>query len=765
MTEQILSAGVYTSENDQSFYGQGAIETSLALVGPTEKGPAFVPTDITSYGQFTAFFGADASDSYVPQTAYSYLQAGSTVKVTRILGNGGFSYDSTRKLAALVTGSTISTGCILAVFYPTKNDTSTVGVTGSATGLISGSMGFSFFAQSQSAGAGTGYFSSSFSASLNPSATNYLPKVLGTEANFKTGSVFPYLVFGNFVTSSQILYSGSLNATSSLIFSTGSCTFGSNTNSGGYSNASTPWMLSNAGGRLIKFHHRSDGFKSNRDVKIAIANITQGSTAEDYSTFDVIVRKWDDTDRLPSTIEQFSNLSLNPTALNYIGKIIGDKYYAYDQTLSRVIEYGDFDNKSNYIRVEIDQAVADGALYPQLYPNGYEAVYETVAGFNSLTANVQYYLPSASVLLSSTASVTYSGFSYANADNLNYLNPVPLEAVTGSNVSFTKPAADNKFILPMQGGNDGMNYTVIKKKGSDISATNLFGQDLSTAAKSGSVAYAKAIDILSSEEYVFDILAMPGVIEQYHPYTTDEAQTMVENRTDAVYLRDLTGVNASVATAVLTAADLDSSYSAAYYPWVKVKDVNTNKDIFVPPTVVVPQAYAYNDKVAAEWFAPAGLNRGGLGGAIDTRIRLSKADRDVLYQGRVNPIAKFQNTGVVIWGQKTLQVLDTALNRINVRRLLINLRTYIAGVANNYVFENNTQATRNKLINAITPYMENVQSREGLYAFRIDISDALNTNDVIDRNQLIGKIYVSPVKSIEFILLEFNITATGASFE
>lgn len=754
MTEQILSAGVYTSENDQSFYGQGAIETSLALVGPTEKGPAFVPTDITSYGQFTAFFGADASDSYVPQTAYSYLQAGSTVKVTRILGNGGFSYDSNRKLAVLVTGSAL-TGTILAAFYPTKNDTPTLGITGSVLGPLTGSMGFNLFAQSSSVDVGT--LSASFSASLNPTSTNYIPKVLGTEANFQTGSVFPYLIFGNYFTASI----STSTAAASILFSSGSCTFGNNSNTGGYNNASTPWVLSNGGGRLIKFHHRSDGFKSNKDVKIAISNITQGTTAEDYSTFDLLVRKWDDVDRYPSVLEQYSNLSLNPSAVNYIGKIIGDKYFQYDQTLARVIEYGDFANKSNYIRVEIDQAVADGAIYPQVYPNGYEAVYETIAGFSQHNM----YLPSASALLSSTASVTYSGFNYLNADNLNYLNPVPLEAVTGSNRSFTKPAADNKFILPIQGGNDGMNYTVIKKKGSSISATNLFGQDLSTAAKSGSVAYAKAINILSSEEYTFDILAIPGVIEQYHPYTTDVAQTMVENRTDAVYLRDLTGVNASVATAVLTAASLDSSYSAAYYPWVKVKDVNTNKDIFVPPTVVVPQAYAYNDKVAAEWFAPAGLNRGGLGGAIDTRIRLSKADRDVLYQGRVNPIAKFQNTGVVIWGQKTLQVLDTALNRINVRRLLINLRTYIAGVANNYVFENNTQATRNKLINAITPYMENVQSREGLYAFRIDISDALNTNDVIDRNQLIGKIYVSPVKSIEFILLEFNITATGASFE
>ena len=192
--------------------------------------------------------------------------------------------------------------------------------------------------------------------------------------------------------------------------------------------------------------------------------------------------------------------------------------------------------------------------------------------------------------------------------------------------------------------------------------------------------------------------------------------------------------------------------------------MNSSKDIFVPASVVAPAAYAYSDKVSAEWFAPAGLSRGVVG-ASDTVIRLSKADRDALYAGRVNPIAKFPNTGVVIWGQKTLQVKDTALNRINVRRLLINLRTYISGVANNYVFENNTTATRNKLVNAITPYMENVQTRQGLYAFRVQIDDTLNTNDVIDRNQLVGKIYISPAKSIEFILLEFNITATGATFQ
>jgi phage tail sheath protein FI len=140
-------------------------------------------------------------------------------------------------------------------------------------------------------------------------------------------------------------------------------------------------------------------------------------------------------------------------------------------------------------------------------------------------------------------------------------------------------------------------------------------------------------------------------------------------------------------------------------------------------------------------------------------------DRDALYQARINPIAKFPNSGVVIWGQKTLQVKDTALNRINVRRLLINLRTFVSNTAKNYVFENNTDATRNKLVGDIVPYMENVQLKQGLYAFRVEIDDVLNTNDVIDRNQLIGKIYISPAKGIEFILLEFNIQPTGATFQ
>lgn len=748
MTEQILSAGVYSYENDQSYYTQGTDETGLALVGPTEKGVAFVPTDVSSYSQFTALFGSDANVSYLPQTAYNYLQAGNTVKVTRVLGNGGFVYNSSRPLVAITSGS-----YILSVLYPTKNDTPTVGISGSITGTFN-----AFGAKFHGFGATGVIGTASFSASLSPTSATFLSKVIGSDENYATSSVFPYILFSNFITGSGAIAS-TADIGGKLEFLATKCEF-SSSNSSGYDHAVTPWVNSDSGIPLFRFHHRSDGFKTNRDIKVCISNITAGITATDYSTFSIIVRAWNDTDRAPSIIEQYNNLSLNPDAANYISKMIGDKYQQFNETSLNVLEYGDYANVSNYIRVEVVSGVSSKAIHPQLYPNGHAALYETVTGFTGRN------IPAARMVNSTASSATYSGFDYANSDNYNYLLPVPTNAGNGLNVAFTKPAGDNKIVLPFQGGTDGLNYTVIKKSGADIAQANLFGYDLTNSTSPGSLAYIKALNIIANKElYNFDILALPGVLEELHSGVTAVAQSTAEERTDCVYLRDLTTLNASVVTAISTAAGLDSSYSAAYYPWVKVRSVGSSKDIYVPPTVVVPQAYAYNDKVAAEWFAPAGLNRGGLGSAIDTRIRLTKADRDALYNGRVNPIAKFQNTGVVIWGQKTLQVRDTALNRINVRRLLINLREYISGVALNYVFENNTAATRNRLISAITPYMENVQSRQGLYAFRIDLSDALNTNDVIDRNQLVGKIYVSPVKSIEFILLEFNITGTGVSFE
>jgi uncharacterized protein len=179
---------------------------------------------------------------------------------------------------------------------------------------------------------------------------------------------------------------------------------------------------------------------------------------------------------------------------------------------------------------------------------------------------------------------------------------------------------------------------------------------------------------------------------------------------------------------------------------------------------MIPGVYANNDRIAEAWFAPAGINRGGLGQVIQAERKLINSDRDTLYQGKVNPIATFPNTGVVVFGQKTLQKQASALDRINVRRLLIELKGYISQVADNLVFEQNTTATRNQFLAQVNPYLESVQQRQGLYAFRVVMDDSNNTPDVVDRNELRGAIYLQPTKTAEFIYLDFNILPTGVTF-
>ena len=179
---------------------------------------------------------------------------------------------------------------------------------------------------------------------------------------------------------------------------------------------------------------------------------------------------------------------------------------------------------------------------------------------------------------------------------------------------------------------------------------------------------------------------------------------------------------------------------------------------------MVPGVLAFNDAVSAPWYAPAGLNRGGLTQVTDTYKRLSQSDRDSLYQARINPIANFLNDGVCVWGQKTLQARPSALDRVNVRRLLITVKKFIASSTRYLVFEQNTSATRNRFLSIVNPYMEQVRAQQGLYAFRVVMDQSNNTPDLIDQNILYGQIFLQPTRTAEFIILDFNIQPTGASF-
>jgi phage tail sheath protein FI len=243
---------------------------------------------------------------------------------------------------------------------------------------------------------------------------------------------------------------------------------------------------------------------------------------------------------------------------------------------------------------------------------------------------------------------------------------------------------------------------------------------------------------------------------------------MCENRGDCFYIMDIYGNQSaggnSVGNVVDKAAELDTNYAAAYYPWVKIIDQNTNKYIDVPPSVVLPAVYAQNDAVSAEWFAPAGLNRGGIPNAVGVSDRLTHTERDSLYEGKVNPIAQFPGEGIVVWGQKTLQDKASALDRVNVRRLLIRVKKFVASSSKFLVFEQNVASTRNRFLSIVNPYMERVQQQSGVYAFRVIMDETNNTPDVIDRNILKGKVLLQPTKTAEFISIDFVLTPTGAAF-
>jgi phage tail sheath protein FI len=275
--------------------------------------------------------------------------------------------------------------------------------------------------------------------------------------------------------------------------------------------------------------------------------------------------------------------------------------------------------------------------------------------------------------------------------------------------------------------------------------------------------YITAFTLLNNkDEYQFNVLLAPGV-------TLDNSAvgsmiSTCEDRGDAIAIIDCKTYGSTVSSATSAAASQSSNYAATYWPWIQLYSSTLGKAVWAPASTVMGGVLAFNDQVGAEWFAPAGLNRGGVPSVLKAERKLSQNDRDNLYNGNVNPLATFPGEGVVVFGQKTLQRKATALDRVNVRRLLIALKDFIGQVGKNLVFEQNTNVTRNRFLSQVNPYLESVVQRQGLYAYKVVMDDTNNTADVIDRNQLVGQIYIQPTKTAEFIILNFNVLPTGATF-
>ena len=303
------------------------------------------------------------------------------------------------------------------------------------------------------------------------------------------------------------------------------------------------------------------------------------------------------------------------------------------------------------------------------------------------------------------------------------------------------------------------------------SASNRYYENITNSNTQGVEAddYSISINLLSNKDsYKFNYISTPGLISNSsyssHVSVLSNLISNIQNRGDSMVILDTVGYGDPVSSAVNAASSRNTSYAATYYPWILTIDPNSGKNVWVPPSTMIPGVYAFNDSIADPWIAPAGITRGVIGTAVKAERFLSQTTRDTLYQGKINPIATFQSSGVTVFGQKTLQQQPTALDRVNVRRLLIELKSYISQIADTLVFEPNNVNTRNTFLSQVNPYLQTVQDRQGLTAFNVVMDETNNTSTVIDNNELVGAIYIQPTRTAEFIILDFNILPTGATF-
>lgn len=821
MAERIVSPGVFTNEVDQSFLAGGVAQIGAAVVGPTVKGPALIPTKISSYNEFVATFGSYTDDSYVPYVVQDYLRNGNVITVTRLLYEDG--YKLTNGALAIIASSgsgATKVEVVTHVLHPTQAITynATTALFEDSVLLDAGSGSFaiklsgSYSAPSNNAIGFDGSFlvaeGIAISSSIVSTSNKYVTKVFGSGPK----SV-DYPVYVQYENKSAYTAFNNLGDVTTKLAILSNYEFLQD-----YSTAATPWITSQKVGSitkdLIRFHTLSHGTAINHEVKVSIRDIRTADEVSDpngYGTFTVEVRRVNtaeiknspfasqDTDKVPEIVETFLNVNLDPDSPKYISRVIGDKYQTIND-LNEIRVSGDYPNKSKFIRVEVDNGVSNKTNEKTLVPFGFRAVSSPMpmaSGSVNLTA-ATYKTTQVQTTYSKN---NYFGFDFTVANNLNYLAPIPTSGSnTGSNVDFylgdvsqdagaafpTSATAysgsletalvagtftDNisqytrKFIVPMQGGFDGARPNLPKYSGTNITAANTFGFDCSGTTTPGTKAYDKAFALLSNSEYYdINMLVTPGIIDSLHSIVTSAARNLVEARQDTFYVMDSNALTDSLSDVVSQVTTIDSNYTSTYWPWVRIVNPAKNVPLWVPPSVVVPGVLAFNDQVAAPWYAPAGLTRGGLTTVTDTYMNLSQANRDTLYEARVNPIANFPNEGQVIWGQKTLQARPSALDRVNVRRLLIAVKKYIASSTRYLVFEQNNTATRNRFLAIVNPYLEQVRAQQGLSAFKVVMDGTNNTPDVIDQNIMYGQLFLQPTRTAEFIILDFNIQPTGASF-
>jgi len=698
-------------------------------------------------GAFREQFGDLDTEMYVPYAANNWFKYADSAFVVRVLGQEDVWADGTDRIiyitATADAGGSGQEYIIAALAF--SGNPGTVAV---ESGVDATTTAFGFSASSAA-------FSGTVSVA-SKTARNYIGNVFTAT----TGSLESQLMKVLDISGSEELGSSAYTKSAyTQTITSGTHPFSLN----GYAQARSPVILSDIatageeGDPLFTIYTRSDGNAANRDIKIAIEEIDPTN-----ATFDIVVREWDDKDSRQVVLERFNKLTMTKSATTYVARQIGD---SRDGT-------GEFDPVSKHIYVEVTAGDHSGRV-----PAGFRGVnapgedanafrmpnWPMKKSYDSSVATARQYFGvdwdnlakdhvmyndwSQWDLTETTNAIVLSGFHIDSGASSSAGLITSTSGLTGLS------KAERKFLVPVLGGRDGWNRAAGPRK---------LLANASTTDQEDS--WKDAIDTLENpEEYNINVLAIPGV--SIADAIGSYAITMVEDRADTLYVGDMPDGHSTATAAVNAISSIDTNYAATYWPYVKFYDSDNSAFIWRPPTAQVLEALAYTDQVAYPWWAAAGLNRGLLTDVTKAEYRLTQADRDELYEGKINPIATFPGQGIAIWGQKTLQTRSTALDRINVRRMLLYARKVIAGAAKFVVFEPNDEATRDRLQAIIQPVLDLIRIKRGLEDFRIILDDTVNTPDVIDRGQIVAQIFIKPTKAAETIVLYFNLTPQGVSFE
>jgi hypothetical protein len=655
-----------------------------------------------------------------------------------------------------------------------------------------------------------------YSLSLDKTKKNYILRVLGGSQQDGKTALFVEELFENMF--NDFLNDDKVRGVNLNLINYGN-TF--NNYKTEYSPAVTPWVVSELrGNKLLKLFRLwtiSDGDAANKQFKISIKNIRL-----DDRVFDIEVRAYGDSDARPVILERFTSCNMDPSSSNFVGKRVGtldgefssrsnyilvevneesdlsDAFPAgflgypirnyqgnsNSSVLSPIMEYkktyGSFENKRKFYlglseSLGIDQDFFDFKGKPN---SGNQLMWTGLTkGFHMDIDATGATIDNSEIVVNSTGG-TYTPLYEFETGNAEFRTEDGVEGTDYEKV-FAR-----KFTFAPYGGFDGFDIYRTRRTNTDRYTINgqrgqlglLSGAFSSKAQSNGDqginsdyYAYLEAIWTFKNPEAVnINVFATPGIDSFDNTNLIEETIDMIEqDRADSLYIMTTPDTDAS--GDVLLPEDVedrldgefDSNYTATYWPWIQINDSENNVLLYVPPTRDVVRNIALTDNIAFPWFAVAGVQRGDVNGE-KARLKLTQADRDVLYGARINPITTFATEGIKIWGNKTLQIKETALNRINVRRLLLQARKLIAAVSIRLLFEQNDDIVRNQFLSLVNPILDNIRSERGLTDFRVVLD---NDPEAIDRNELCGRIFIKPTRSLEFICVEFNIVPTGASFD